>query len=105
MRESAVKEANATMGKSVAAITCGNRREQREATGFLREFARNRATAAAFGSALMPEREVGTGIGIGIGIGTGIEIEWLRDRRHEMSLERAGIGIKVVFAIGWLRGT
>lgn len=96
MKESAVKEANATMGKSVAAITCGNRREQREATGFLREFARNRATAAAFGSALMLEREVGTG--------TGIEIEWLRDRRHEMSLERAGIGIKVVFAIGWLRG-
>ena len=95
MKESAVKEANATMGKSVAAITCGNRREQREATGFLREFARNRATAAAFGSALMLEREVGIGI----------EIEWLRDRRHEMSLERAGIGIKVVFAIGWLRGT
>lgn len=95
MKESAVKEANATMGKSVAAITCGNRREQREATGFLREFARNRATAAAFGSALMLEREVGTGTGI----------EWLRDRRHEMSLERAGIGIKVVFAIGWLRGT
>ena len=98
MRESAVKEANATMGKSVAAITCGNRREQREVTGFLREFARNRATAAAFGSALMLEREVGIGIGIEI------EIEWLRDRRHEMSLERAGIGIKVVFAIGWLRG-
>lgn len=95
MKESAVKEANATMGKSVAAITCGNRREQREVTGFLREFARNRATAAAFGSALMLEREVGTGI----------EIEWLRDRRHEMSLERAGIGIKAVFAIGWLRGT
>ena len=95
MKESAVKEANVTMGKSVAAITCGNRREQREATGFLREFARNRATAAAFGSALMLEREVGIGI----------EIEWLRDRRHEMSLERAGIGIKVVFAIGWLRGT
>ena len=99
MRESAVKEANAAMGKSVAEITCGNRREQREATDFLREFARNRATAAAFGSALMLEREVG------IGTGTGIEIEWLRDRRHEMSLERAGIGIKVVFAIGWLRGT
>ena len=92
-----MKEANATMGKSVAAITCGNRREQREATGFLREFARNRETAVAFGSALMLEREVGTGIEI--------EIEWLRDRRHEMSLERAGIGIKVVFAIGWLRGT
>ena len=80
MKESAVKEANVTMVESVAAITCGNRREQREATGFLREFARNRATA--FGSALMLEREVGIGTGIEIGIGTGIGtgIEWLRDR-------------------------
>lgn len=93
-----MKEASALMVESVAATACGNRREQREATGFLREFARNRATAAAFGSALMLEKEVGTGTGTGSGS------EWLRDRQHEMSLQRAGIGITIVFAIGWLRG-
>lgn len=92
MKESAVKEANATRVESVAAIMCGNRRKQREATDFLRGFARNRATAAVFRSALMLEKEVGIGIGI--------EIEWLRDRQHEKSLERAGIGIRAVFATG-----
>ena len=94
MKESAVKEANATRVESVAAIMCGNRRKQREATDFLREFARNRATVAVFRSALMLEKEVGTGIEIEI------EIEWLQDRQHEKSLERAGIGIRAVFATG-----
>ena len=80
------------IAKSVAATASGNRREPRAATGFLREFARNRAIAAAFGYVSL----LGTEAGIGIGIG------WLRDRQHATYLERAATGIKT--PIGWLQG-
>lgn len=84
------------IAKSVAATASGNRREPRAATGFLREFARNRAIAAAFGYVSLLGTEAGIGIGIGIGIG------WLRDRQHATYLERAATGIKT--PIGWLQG-
>ena len=82
------------IAKSVAATASGNRREPRAATGFLREFARNRAIAAAFGYVSL----LGTAAGIGIGIG----IVWLRDRQYATYLERAATGIKT--PIGWLQG-
>ena len=84
------------IAKSVAATASGNRREPRAATGFLREFARNRAIAAAFGYVSLLGTEAGIGSGIGIGIG------WLRDRQHATYLERAATGIKT--PIGWLQG-
>ena len=99
------KRAKTTSAESGAATNCGKKRQQREATGCRPAFARNRATAAVFGSAPISGKAAGTGTGnrtewlrailgeLNLGI-TAIGIEWLRERDLENGLETIGIPLE-----------